>query len=345
MKNLFQFLKLVTVFGLIIIIMGEVTIRVLPGLITTKPPYDMAEIDNELGWKNKSNYQFEGSLEDINGKKYKVNIQTNANGFRRIPSPIDPTRPNVFIIGDSYTQAVEVSNSYTYFNLMGEEYDLDIYAYGSAGYGTLQEWMILDRYIDDINPMYVILQFCSNDFIDNYAPLELESTYKVGVKRPYLTLEGDIIYSRPVIWYKPIMEYSSFYKFVVLYGKKVLHKLGVKNRASAEAKIATQQKEYELYNKSLQITEMILQKIKDRIHIKSHLIVFSSDMYEPQFSDIMAICEKLDIDFCILPNDALLDANLNGIEIHSSDGYHWNEKGHQIVSEWLIKSILQIEAH
>jgi hypothetical protein len=61
-----------------------------------------------------------------------------------------------------------------------------IFAYGGGGYGTLQEYMILDRYVDKINPDMVLWQFCANDLIINSHELESASfSNNNQMKRPY----------------------------------------------------------------------------------------------------------------------------------------------------------------
>ena len=57
---------------------------------------------------------------------------------------------------------------------------------GRCGYGSLQEFMILGRYLDEISPDIVLWQFCSNDFINNYHELESVSfSNNNQMTRPY----------------------------------------------------------------------------------------------------------------------------------------------------------------
>jgi len=104
----------------------------------------------------------------------------------------------VLFIGDSYTHAVEVSRTKTYYEILATYLPFECFAYGAAGYGTLQEYLLLEKYMNIIDPDNIILQLCSNDIIDNYSAMEKISTYKVGKKRPYLNKYGDIIYETPL---------------------------------------------------------------------------------------------------------------------------------------------------
>ena len=61
-----------------------------------------------------------------------------------------------------------------------------MFAYGTGGYGTLQEYLVLDEVIDEIQPTMILWQFCTNDFINNDHDLEVASTLNNnGWIRPY----------------------------------------------------------------------------------------------------------------------------------------------------------------
>ena len=91
------------------------------------------------------------------------------------------------MIGDSFTHATAVSDDLTYHALLAQLLDVEVFAYGAGGYGTLQELMILDRYIDIIRPDVILWQYCANDFINNDNELErLSLVNNNGWVRPYL---------------------------------------------------------------------------------------------------------------------------------------------------------------
>jgi len=94
-------------------------------------------------------------------------------------------------------QAMEVSDDKAYFSLLGESLDAEIFALGTGGYGTLQSYLMLRNWIDTIQPDAVILQFCTNDFINNHYELEKNSIYNNnGLKRPYW-IDGEIVRKLP----------------------------------------------------------------------------------------------------------------------------------------------------
>jgi hypothetical protein len=57
--------------------------------------------------------------------------------------------------------------------VLGRALGAESFAYGVMGYGTLQQYMILDRYLDEIQPGLIILQMCSNDLINNSLSVEI----------------------------------------------------------------------------------------------------------------------------------------------------------------------------
>ena len=130
-------------------------------------------------------YSFSGNMTDQGGQRYSVDLHYNENGFKAFGDTAS-LLPQVFFIGDSYTACIEVSNEKSFFNMVGDSLGVAIFAYGHAGFGTLQEYMVFDKWVDIIKPDLVVWEVCSNDFIDNHAPLEMVCGYKVGERRPYL---------------------------------------------------------------------------------------------------------------------------------------------------------------
>src|SRR5690606_23295006 len=122
----------------------------------------------ELGWETQA-----GLVIDRELKPYGlIHYTTGPFGFRVFG---DTTAPGaaVFVIGDSNTQAVQVSDGETYYEVAFAGLDsVSLFAYGTGGWGTLQEYLILDRYMDMIRPDLVVWQFASNDIINNDLEIE-----------------------------------------------------------------------------------------------------------------------------------------------------------------------------
>ena len=330
---------------LVIFFLGELITRVHYCLKTEQvanPPYDHRQMDSKLGWITKPNYSYEGLMTDQSGADYKINIKTNQFGFRTFGSLKSQTKPKVLFIGDSYTHAVEVSNSKLFYNILADTLSFDCFAYGSAGYGNLQEYLILDLYIDKINPDIIILQLCSNDFIDNYAELELASNYKIGKKRPYLTSKGEIVYTTPVPTLEKIKGYSTFVYFIGKKIENIRNKFEFSSVEPAEKRIVDKGREFALFDHAADITELILQRFKERIPDKTRFLVFDSDHYQPQYDEFKVMCQKNNIQYIENVGINVKKAQINGAIVRSHDGYHWNEAGHQIVADAIFKDLHKI---
>jgi hypothetical protein len=119
-------------------------------------------VDPELGWRPKEGYRYDGTRRNSDGTKYNARITQDANGFRMF-GDLNSGKPRVLVIGDSDTQAIEVSDDNTYYAILKQRLDIEVFAYGARGYGTLQELMILEKYYDVIKPDLVLWQYSIDD--------------------------------------------------------------------------------------------------------------------------------------------------------------------------------------
>lgn len=328
---------------LIITVIGEIGLRIYYsvydisiGKEEAKPPYNTAQKDDVLGWFPKGDYLFDGTMKDAGGKEYDIHLTTNKDGFRQYGNP-NTDKKKVFFLGDSYTQSVEVSDDKVFYKIIGDSLPIEVFAYGMAGYGQLQQLMILDKYYDQIQPDVVVLQVCSNDFIDNHYALELESEYQVGLRRPYFLLDGKTVYEHPISVHQQVKEVSLFFGFLLKRWNKVRQKMGFKK--TAEQQIFEQERNYEAYDYSVKVTEMLFKKIIDRLGDKTKLLVFNADHYEPQLSEFKRICVEYEVPYAVNPVYGLREKEDNGVTVRSFDRYHWNEAGHQIIGTVLMKDL------
>ena len=138
------------------------------------------------------------SVQDTKGNFRKVVNRYFDHGFKRWPKYNDG-KPRVLIIGDSFTQMVQVSNGEEWYAYLERAFpDIAFYVFGGGGYGTLQEYMVMDDYFDEIRPDAIIWQFCRNDFHNNYYELDRKDyPYNNHFIRPYLE-NGNIVYRLPL---------------------------------------------------------------------------------------------------------------------------------------------------
>src|ERR671939_1900685 len=70
---------------------------------------DPIALDPRLGWRAASNYRYDGPRRNLDGSSYTVHVSFGPNGFRLFGDPSSTGRRRILVIGDSYTQAVQVS--------------------------------------------------------------------------------------------------------------------------------------------------------------------------------------------------------------------------------------------
>lgn len=328
--QLVQYTGLTVLFFLLLIIcIGELFLRIT---YVPQAHFNKAYIDKTFGWLPNSNFDAKYKIKNYgdSGDSYSVHYQTQDNGFRIWGDP-NSSRKKLFFIGDSYTQAVEVGNEDTFYHLLGNSLDMEVFAFGQAGFGSLQQTMILEKYIDEINPDLVIWQSCDNDFIDNYAPLEYNSKYGVGLRRPYLTANGEIIYRQAKPRWQAILDKS---KFLGLLRRKWQGVFPKAKGPLAEELIAHQARAYPSFNASVEITSLILKRMKIAAGHRP-LIGFSSSPYQPQLSTFSEIASANAIPFDTTIALQIRDLKRAGQVVNSSGGFHWNILGHQKAAEYL----------
>lgn len=322
---------------LIFFVAGEVFVRLFEQAEVKVPPYDTAEKDDYLGWKPKGNYHYVGEMKDARNQSYPLEIRTAPNGFRTY-GRLEPGNFKILFIGDSYTQAVEVSNDKTFYHHLKDSLGAEVFAHGMAGYGNAQQYLILKEHFDSIQPHLVVLQTCANDFIDNHHRLEMESIYQVGLRRPYIYEGEQIEYHLPKPGIGPQVQWSAFLTFIY---EKLRHikKAKTDPEQMAEGLIASQELEYEPFRLAVEATNHHIQLIRDLVGNKATLVAFSSDEFEPQVTYMEKACQQAGIPFFRSPYQAIQEARAQKQVVHSVDGYHWNEAGHRIIAEALLKKI------
>jgi GDSL-like lipase/acylhydrolase family protein len=137
--------------------------------------------DADLGWAPVPNAQatFTGSRT--------VSVQNNSIGLRDIEHD-GGGRPRILFIGDSFTWGFDVETKDRFTEILRTKLpQADIVNAGVPGYGTDQEYLLLERIWDAIKPDVVVLIYCSdNDRFDNTQNIRYDGYYK-----PYLVQAAD----------------------------------------------------------------------------------------------------------------------------------------------------------
>ncbi len=294
--------------------------------------------DKKFGWRATDNFYRDSILKDAEGKEYRAKVTTDDHGFRLFGN-LQSKKVKVLVIGDSFTFAVDVSNDKTYYSLLAKKSkDMEFFAYGVSGYSTLQEFMVLDKYIDLIKPNIVILQLCTNDIFDNCYELEKISAYNIRRDRPYMDLQGNISYKNPGDWPYAVsmfFPHSLLVRFIATRTRTLLHRI-IGPDDVIEMEIERDGGRLQQFLNSLTITKKIMNKIRDRAS-NSLIITFCADDKAPYYSELEQCA--LSAHFVLIHGIAatLKDYEQHGFTVKAADKYHWNELGHKIVADQIYE--------
>jgi hypothetical protein len=138
----------------------------------------MYRYDSMLGWfpiPNSSNH-FRASRD--------ITVVNNGEGFRGSEYFISH-KPRIIFLGDSFVWGYDVEASERFTDKLEARHpEWSIYNFGVSGYGTDQEYVLLDKRIDFYQPRVVFLMFSTEtDELDN------SHNYYYGYYKPYYTAE------------------------------------------------------------------------------------------------------------------------------------------------------------
>ena len=117
-----------------------------------------------------------------------------------VRSPKIPDGRPVLFLGDSTTHAYEVSTGAAYYDTVETlgEGQYSVWAAGVAGYSNLQEYLLLMKIYDEIQPEIIVWQLDSNDVADNVYELDRASLSSPMRTRPYLSpFSGEVTFRNP----------------------------------------------------------------------------------------------------------------------------------------------------
>jgi lysophospholipase L1-like esterase len=137
--------------------------------------------DAELGWA-----PVPGSSSIVANART-IHAQHNSLGLRDIEFRLD-ARPTIMFLGDSFVWGLDAEADERFTELLRTRIPSHkIVAAGVSGYGTDQEYLLLQRLWPKIQPAVVVLIFCTqNDRLDNSTNIRYE-----GYQKPYFTIASD----------------------------------------------------------------------------------------------------------------------------------------------------------
>lgn len=256
-----------------------------------------------LGWFPAKNSK--GTFKGIK----EVSVRHNSRGFRdEEHQPVENNR--MMVLGDSFVWGYDVEEEDRFTEVLDESLDdLDVFNLGVSGYGTDQQWILLQKHFNFYSPNVVFLMYCAdNDRLDNRMNLRYQYFYK-----PYFEEQGDSLVMKGV----PVPEgYRHFYKEREIASHSYLGRLVV----SSYYKLAY-----------------------PKVHLKSDptfaLISKMKSFSEERGSTFIVGLQK---------SDKALEYHLKkegiaflNVENEYLRGWHWDEEGHAFVAKEIEDFLLE----
>jgi hypothetical protein len=302
-------------------------------------PLGLGIPDNELGWIPNENLLFYVYDEIFTHK------ELNKHGFR-VFGDVRSTKKKVLFVGDSYTQAIHVPREKTYYGMLQQRLPIEVFAFGCSGYGTLQEYMIIEKYMQIIKPDAIVIQGCANDIVNNSYDLEKRSLYSNNhQRRPYLTVDNYIEYHNPSSIWETAGKYSAFISFLMhRIDKLMVSFYSIPAKDPLLQRIKPGDKYYNIYKNGLIITEHLIKKIRSLAPPDVKIYFFCVFNAPPLSEDFNCILDSNDVVNVRLVSESLDAAKARGVPIYCEDHGHWSEQGHAIVAIEIEKAIRKNDA-
>jgi lysophospholipase L1-like esterase len=247
-------------------------------------------------------------------------------------------RPRVLVVGDSMTNGLGVADADLYSAVVAKLLDAEVFTYGGAGYGTLQEYMVVDRYLDEVRPDLVVLQVSYNDQINNSFELERASWLNNNLAiRPYL--EGDRIeYRFPSrLGLLAMRSRLRLACWLAMDAHRVAAMLARKGYLHSVEEHATENGPPFL--RANQTTEAIVVKLKARVG-SIPLVAFSADAGADAYWRLLLARQGVPLYEGVPAEIERAERQLGSVR---PDGVHWNTQGHHVVgatlARWLADQI------
>jgi hypothetical protein len=371
-KKISSNLLRVIIFISIALVATEITLKYTVG----KPWVNSHKYSQDYGWVNKPGTQGWYLSE---GKSY-VNI--NSYGFNDDePTIIKPKNIyRIVVIGDSYVEALQVSRSTAFYNVLETKLNLkcnlldknniEVIAFGVSGWGPAQELLLLEKLVLNFDPDLVMVIVTTTNDIRNSSPV-LE-TYK---NRPFVLEKNNLI-----IWdYSLVRAQNNFlkvdvvlieelhiYKWARLLAisiKNIIHQLTSpsqidaylppeSNQVWADAWKSTFIVLAEMHNKVAERGNPIIfvlgtdsEQLSSKKLINSQGLNKEHRLYTPNKELIRFFKHEKMLYFDILENISGLNWKENFRNLHGSPPRwwgHWNSQGHATVAKNLLPYVCSV---
>ncbi len=262
--------------------------------------------DAELGWFPVPN----SALEFVGGSR-PIRVQHNADGFRdREHGTKD--KPRIAFLGDSFVWGYEAEQPERFTEkLQARLPGWEVVNLGVSGYGTDQEWLLLQRWFDRYRPDVVVLVFSDNDVDENTLNYVHRGYYK-----PYFVEAGSKLEARGVPVPKSERYYAAEHPW--LFKSRLVQMLCGRYIAWTAPRRVTEPNP----------TWALLYGVKSYVESKGakFVLAFGTDV---EAGKKKAFCERVKADYLFLLEGP---AMMSWEYMYNSGGHHWTPKGNEFVA-------------
>ena len=292
--------------------------------------------DPDLGWVPTPNYARRTR------RPGRGHYSTNALGARMWGS--HPGSPRILFVGDSFTQASDVSNDETYYARFARLSGLDTYAIGASGYGTLQERKLLERVlrVSGLRPDVFVLQFCGNDFVDNSPTLERESIAFAQRIRPYRDLaRGDVYTLGNNRLFVAALRWSAVFRSALTLTENVLYR----TRHGYYLDLLPREVKAAAYDESVHVTGVLLAEMRRLVQGSAYAFNCQDDKLNTfdQSAAFAALARAAGFTPLVGARRFVENGPGGAAGVLAADGGHLNAVGHQRLAGFLFREICHQE--
>lgn len=327
----------------------ELALRVVdPAVEIYNPLHGFHQADAQLGWIGKADIR-----RRFRRLEFDVTVEHGPDGFRRgDPAPSPDASRRVLFLGDSFTWGWGVGQGEVFTDVLQRRLgpSIAIVNRGVNGYGTAQEYLLLQRELERSSYHLVVLLFFQNDLTENLQR---------GRYRPYFQLDGDrlTVHNLPA----PLRlenRVKTFFKdhsraFLFLNTRGALLKARLKrSRATngdrdvepggTQLPAEVLQRGYELTRRLLLEMDTLVRRHGGRFVLV--FIPFPEDLpgkppppWSAELRRVVAgVCVSRGIPFIDLTEP--FASHRGGLRVAFAGDGHWNAAGHRLAAEVLLRS-------
>ena len=354
--------------------MAELAVRI----VGEEPPPPIKIFDEQTG------FRLRPKMEGIWRVENEAYFKFNSFGFRDHEWEVEKSRFRVAILGDSFTEALQVPLEDTFHKIVEAELgNVEIMSFGISGQGTVEQLLTYRHYVRNFDPDLIVLAFFpGNDPIENVRRTKRSVRFPVKVEQ---TEAGDLslrkmtipVFLNPV-W--KLIDIANNHSLLVQKCFELRRSLFAKyyrKGALTEAGLwpgafGLQVQGNEQVDATWKLTERIILLLRDEVETdlnkRNALLVMcltqAAQVHDPKRRQFQRDYPHLDIDyaekrlslFCeenqipfLALSEELLKYNRNtGRTIHGfakQEHGHYNYDGHKIVAQLLARKIKELRSN